>query len=153
MTGSRLHYGAVRGYGAGWRFGGRENLMILDIEVRDLRFNLSLEFIRGPLEFVERPADLASDLRQLLGPEDDQGQQEDEDHLWKAQVHNFHNTAGGDCHQCGAVRSLNIFELSLESNASLFLMPHPNSSSATPGPADCPGGYFWSMKWPILAPG
>ena len=87
MTGSRLHYGAVRGYGAGWRFGGRENLMILDIEMRDLRFNLGLEFIRGPFEFVERPADLASDLRQLLGPEDDQGQQEDEDHFWKAQVH------------------------------------------------------------------
>ena len=74
--------------------------MIFDIEVRDLRFNLSLEFIRGPLEFVERPADLASNLRQLLGPEDDQGQQEDEDHLWKTEVHEFHNTAGADCHQC-----------------------------------------------------
>ena len=100
MTGSRVHYGAIRGYSAGRRFGGRENLMILDIEVRDLGFNLGLEFIRGPLKFVERPADLASDFRQLFGPEDDQGQQEDEDHLWKTEVHEFHNTAGADCHQC-----------------------------------------------------
>ena len=61
--------------------------MIFDVKVRDLRFNLSLEFIRGPLKFVERLADLASNLGQLLGPEDDQGQQEDEDHFWKAQVH------------------------------------------------------------------
>jgi hypothetical protein len=109
MTGSRVHYSAIRSYGARWRLGGREDLMIFDIEVRDLGFNLGLEFIRGPLKFVERLADLASDLRQLLGPEDDQGQQEDEDHLWKAQVHNFHNTAGADCHQCAAVRSFNIF--------------------------------------------
>ena len=107
MTGSRVHYGVIRGYGSGRRFGGREDLMILDIKMRDFRFNLSFEFIRGPLKFVERLADLASNLRQLLGPEDDQGQQEDEDHLWKAQVHKFHDTAGADCHQCEAVRSLN----------------------------------------------
>jgi len=94
MTGSRVHYGAIRSYGPGRRFRGRENPVILDIEVRDLGFNLGLEFIRGPLKFVQRPADLASDLRQLLGPEDDQGQQEDEDHLWKAQVHEIHHTAG-----------------------------------------------------------
>ena len=61
--------------------------MIFDVKVRDLRFNLSLEFIRGPFKLVERLADLASYLGQLLGPEDDQGQQEDEDHFWKAQVH------------------------------------------------------------------
>src|ERR1700682_3417269 len=94
MTGSRVHYGAIGGYGACRRFGGRKNLVILDIEVRYLRFNLSLEFIRGSLKFVERLGDLASDLRQLLGAEDDQGQQEDEDHLWKAQVHKIHHTAG-----------------------------------------------------------
>ena len=83
--------------------------MIFDVQVRDLRFNLSLEFIRGAFKFVERLADLASNFGQLLGPEDDQGQQEDEDHLWKTEVHEFHDTAGADCHQCEAVRSHNIF--------------------------------------------
>ena len=72
MTGSRVHYGAIRSYGARWRLDrGQYLMMIFDIQVRDLRFNLGLEFIRGPLKFVKRPANLASDLRQLLGPEDD----------------------------------------------------------------------------------
>ena len=87
--------------------------MIFVVQVRDFRFNLSLEFIRGPFKFVERLADLASNLGQLLGPEDDQGQQEDKDHLWKTEVHEFHDTAGGDCHQCEAVRSHNILGVEL----------------------------------------
>ena len=151
MTGSRVHYGAIRSYGAGWRFGGGEDLMtIFYIEVRDLRFNLSLEFIRGAFKFVERLADLASNFGQLLGPEDDQGQQEDEDHLWKTEVHELHNTAGGDCHQCEAARSHNILGLGLESGASLFVMTHPNEG-ARPRQGDCPDGYFWIRK-PDFAP-
>src|SRR2546423_14922497 len=50
------------GYCAGWWLGRKKNLMIFDVKVRDLRFNLSLEFIRGPLKFVERLADLTSNL-------------------------------------------------------------------------------------------
>ena len=61
----------------------------LDIETVDLRLDLRLEFVGRALEFVERLADLATDLRQLLGPKNDQGQQEDEDHLWEAEVHKF----------------------------------------------------------------
>jgi hypothetical protein len=45
------------------------------------------EFVRGPFEFIQRPSNLASDLGQLLGPEQDQGKKEEEDHLWEAQVH------------------------------------------------------------------
>ena len=61
----------------------------LDIKTVDLRLDLRLEFVRSTLEFVEGLADLATDLRQLLGPKNDQGQQEDEDHLWEAEVHKF----------------------------------------------------------------
>jgi hypothetical protein len=61
----------------------------LDIKTVDLRLNLRLEFVGSTLEFVERLADLAADLRQLLGPKNDQGQEEDEDHLWETEIHEF----------------------------------------------------------------
>ena len=61
--------------------------MPLDIQLRDFGLDLRLEFVRGPLEFIQGPSDLASDLGQLLGPEQDQGKKEEEDHLGKAQVH------------------------------------------------------------------
>ena len=61
----------------------------LDIKTVDLRLDLRLELVGRALEFVERLADLAADLRQLLGPKNDQGQEEDEDHLWEAEVHKF----------------------------------------------------------------
>src|SRR5437762_12693976 len=69
-----------------WQDGLARNL---DIKTVDLRLVLRLEFVRSTLEFVEGLADLATDLRQLLGPKNDQGQQEDEDHLWEAEVHIF----------------------------------------------------------------
>src|SRR2546425_855757 len=58
----------------------------LDIETVDLRLDLRLEFVGRALEFVERLADLAADLRQLLGPKNDQGQEEGKDHLSEAEV-------------------------------------------------------------------
>lgn len=61
----------------------------LDIKTVDLRLNLRLEFVGSTLEFVERLADLAADLRQLLGPKNDEGQEEDEDHLWETEIHEF----------------------------------------------------------------
>ncbi len=61
--------------------------MLFDIQLRNLGLDLRLEFVRGPLEFIQGPSDLPSDLGQLLGPEQDQGKKEEEDHLWKAQVH------------------------------------------------------------------
>jgi hypothetical protein len=48
---------------------------------------LGLELVRGPLEFIKGPSDLATDFGQLLGPEKDQGKQEEENHLWETQVH------------------------------------------------------------------
>jgi len=58
----------------------------------DLLLDLRLEFVRSPPEFVERFADHAGDLRQLLGPKDDEGQEEQEDRFGKA--HALHHTAG-----------------------------------------------------------
>src|SRR5205807_1364038 len=72
-----------------WRRGQDGLARDLDIETVDLRLDLRLELVGRALEFVERLADLAADLRQLLGPKNDQGQQEDEDHLWEAEVHKF----------------------------------------------------------------
>jgi len=42
----------------------------------DFLLNLRLELIGGALELVHVLANLACDLRQLLGPEDDEGQKE-----------------------------------------------------------------------------
>jgi hypothetical protein len=53
-------------------------LLFLHIELIDFGLDLGLEFVGGALEFVERLSDLASDLRQLLGAEDQQGQDENE---------------------------------------------------------------------------
>ena len=61
--------------------------MLFDIQLRDFGLDLRLEFVRSPLEFIQGPSDLPSDLGQLLWPEQDQGKKEEEDHLWKAQVH------------------------------------------------------------------
>jgi len=66
--------------------------VFFDFQVRNLLFDLRLELIRSSLELVHVLANLARDLRQLLGPEDDQGQQEQEDRLGKA--HAIHHTAG-----------------------------------------------------------
>src|SRR6266852_9078421 len=109
--GGRIQFGAGHGFGlvvsggyrAHGRLGGRQDGLAVGfhVQLRNLRFDLRLELIGGTPELVERPPDLAPDLRQLLGPEDDQGQQEDEKHLWKAQVHGLNDTAGANCHQSG----------------------------------------------------
>ncbi len=80
---------AAGSYGAGGSLDrGQDGLAILfEIQLRDLGLDLRLEFVRGPLEFIEGPSDLPSDLGQLLGPEQDQGKKEKEDHLWETQVH------------------------------------------------------------------
>ena len=49
----------------------------------DLGFDLGLEFVRGAAKLGEQTSSLASDLRQLLWPEYDQGQNEQEDRLGK----------------------------------------------------------------------
>src|SRR5574340_281528 len=48
-------------------------LQILHFELAHLRFQLRLELVAGAAELPHRPPDLAPDLRQLLGPEDQQG--------------------------------------------------------------------------------
>src|SRR5450755_3141094 len=91
----RLRHGNLRrrqaagSYGACGRLDRRQDglAMLLDIQLRDFGLDLRLELVRGPLEFVEGPADLPSDFGQLLWPEQDQGKKEEEDHLWEAQVH------------------------------------------------------------------
>src|SRR5579872_5675369 len=49
-------------------------LPFLIFQLAYFRLNLGLEFIRGPLELVQRLANLAGDTRQLLGPEQEQSQ-------------------------------------------------------------------------------
>ncbi len=51
--------------------------------MRDLLLDLGLELVGGTPEFVEGSAHLAGDLRQFLGPKNDQGQKEEEDRLRK----------------------------------------------------------------------
>src|SRR5580698_9348899 len=56
----------------------QDSLFILDFQIRDLLFNLGLELVRRPLELVHVLSHLAGNLRQLLGPKDDEGQEEQE---------------------------------------------------------------------------
>src|SRR6185369_9949179 len=58
-----------------------------ELELAHFCFQLPLELVTGTLELAQSLPDLASDLRQLLGPKDDEGQQEDEDHLRHAKIH------------------------------------------------------------------
>ena len=69
-------------------------MLVFDFEVSDLLLDLRLEFVGGALEFVQVFANLAGDLRQLLGPKDDQGQKEQKDRLGKA--HADHDTVPGE---------------------------------------------------------
>src|SRR5207245_7192040 len=66
-----------------------QNLGLVDLvfQISDFRLDLRLELVAGSAELVEGLADLPPDFRQLLRPKDDKGQQEDEHHLWKAEVH------------------------------------------------------------------
>jgi len=68
-------------------------LPVFHLEMSDLLLDLRFEFVGSPLEFVEILADLAGDFRQLLGPENHEGQKEQEDRLGKA--HALHDTVPG----------------------------------------------------------
>src|ERR1700722_824026 len=70
----------------------RENRLFLDFQMSDFLLDLRLKLVRSALKFVQILPDLARDLRQLLGPEYDKGQHEEEDRLGKA--HALHHTAG-----------------------------------------------------------
>jgi len=73
-------------HSAGRRSGGGQGLLLLFrfflsflyLELIYLRLDLGLEFVAGALELVERFSDLAGDLRELFGAEDQQSQHEDE---------------------------------------------------------------------------
>ena len=60
----------------------------------DLLLDLRLELVGSPPEFIQVLAHLAGDLRQLLWSKDDQGQEEQEDRLGKANV--VHDTVPGE---------------------------------------------------------
>src|SRR5271165_433355 len=60
---------------------------LLQLDVHHLGFELVLELVAGPLELRHVLAELARQAGQLLGPDQHQGQQEDEDHLWHAEIH------------------------------------------------------------------
>ena len=56
------------------------------VQLGNLRLNLGLELVRGAFELVHRLPDLASNLRQFFGPENDEGDDENKGHLWKTEV-------------------------------------------------------------------
>src|SRR5262249_61472685 len=74
---------------------------VVQVDLRNLGFNLAFDLVRCALELVERFADLAANLGELLGPEDDQRHKEDENHLWKTQVHDCIINGGAGCQQSG----------------------------------------------------
>lgn len=67
------------------RYSRREHLLALVFQVNlvDLGLDLCLEFVGRALKFIERPPNLSSNFRQLPGPEDNQGKQEEKEHFWK----------------------------------------------------------------------
>jgi len=67
----------LRGDRARWFLGRRQSLaLIFDLELCEFRGNLRLELIRSALELIQRFPYLTCDLWQLLGPKDEQGQEE-----------------------------------------------------------------------------
>src|SRR5579871_3118041 len=77
-----LRRGRRSSHSPGWRLSRRQNLaLIFQLQLRDFRGELRLEFVRGALKLVERLTDLAGYLRQLLGPKNQQGQKEQKDGL------------------------------------------------------------------------
>src|SRR5450755_1367363 len=90
-----------------WRRTRRQDGLPLDFQMRNFLLNLRLEFVRSPPKLVERLADLAGDLRQLLGPEHDQGQKEQENRLGKA--HAIHHTAVAQKRQLRRDRAMTTF--------------------------------------------
>lgn len=83
--------------------GGRQSLLLFfglllfffHFELVDLGLDLGLEFVAGALEFVERFPHLAGDFRQLFGPEDQQGQHEDESGIAETHALNHNGAVGG----------------------------------------------------------
>src|SRR5207248_3238695 len=79
------------------------------LQIADFSLDLRLKLVAGALELVERLAQLPTDFRQFLRAEDDEGHEEDESHLCKAEIHiwssyclrPFGSNRSGDAH-CGA---------------------------------------------------
>ena len=70
---------------------GQNRRVLVDLKLRDLLLDLRLEFVRGTAKFIHKFADLAGDFRQLLGPKDDEGEEEQEDRFRK--THKGHHIA------------------------------------------------------------
>ena len=68
---------------SGWRL----DLVLLRLQLPDLVFQLTAEVIAGALKLRHSAANLAGNFRQLSRPENKQGQEEEENHLGKAEVH------------------------------------------------------------------
>ena len=97
-----MHDDALRSAGDRGR-----DAVALQLQVADLVLELRLELVAGALEFAQRLPYLPADFGQLLGPEDQQGEQENEDHLWKAELHGsmiipFFNPSNGASRNSGS---------------------------------------------------
>ncbi len=58
-------------------------MFLFDFQMGDLSFDLRFEFVGGAAQFGEQLSGLTGNLRQLLWPEYDQGQEEEKDCLGK----------------------------------------------------------------------
>src|SRR5271165_145712 len=90
LAGRRIQRAAGRAFRR--RSRGKNGLLLLDLDIGNFLLDLRLEFVRRAPEFGQCLAYVAGDLRQLLGPKDDEGQEEQEDRLGK--THALHHTAG-----------------------------------------------------------
>ena len=77
-------------------------MLLVDLEMGDLGFNLRLEFVRSAAQFGKQTSSLPGDLRQLLWPKYNQGQEEQEDRLGK--THGLIIMSGVPKRQCFEVR-------------------------------------------------
>src|ERR1039458_7799391 len=83
----RLVYCRVRaqaGHAPWRRVGGKD---LLNLQARDLGFDLRLEFVGGAAQFGEKLSRLTSHLRQLLRPKKNEHQEEQEDRVGKTHGH------------------------------------------------------------------
>jgi len=75
------------------RMAGRKNrLLVFNFQMGNFLLDLGLEFVRGALEFIQRLAHRARDLRQLLGPKNDERQKEEKDRLGKTHAPSYCRT-------------------------------------------------------------
>src|SRR5581483_6658443 len=122
---SLQHMRTAAGGSLDLRIARQDGGLLFDLELRNLLLDLRLEFVGGAAKFIHELAHLAGDLRQLLGPEDDQGQEEQEDRFRK--THGSHHTVPRGDGQTRAIGACTEKELSAGDSTSAAACRYPSS--------------------------